>query len=703
MKIPELLAPAGGKEQYIAAVENGADAVYAGGHLFNARMKADNFRPDELKEMIDYGHLRNVKTYIALNTLIDDNSIDRAVSYAGELYSAGADALIIQDLGLGRLIHENYPDLPLHLSTQATIYNIEGVRRAAALGYERVVPARELSLDEIRECCASDTEIEIFVHGALCMCYSGQCQLSRYIGGRSGNRGACAQPCRLPYSGGYPLSPKDICTLDIIPQLVDAGAASFKIEGRMKSPQYVAAVTSIYRKYIDMTLSGDRYRIDEKDRETLLQVFNRGGFMTGYASGDPGSALLSGSSPKNMGVYIGEVRNYNRGLIDVCCTAKPDMGDVLEINSENGRETMTLTYMKQLGSGLIRMGDIRGHVHPGDSVYRIVSKSLSEKMLSSFARPSKKAGISVTLTALEGDTLRLTAVDDLTGISVHVEDGLPVEKAKNKAADEEYIAGQLKKTGDTPFEITECTISADEGVFLAASRLNSARRKLLDKLTQLKAESFRREEITPEIMPFDEPKPSPGLEICAESLASYLNAVSQAKQYENAVPVLPLRECMDNPDIDAVPYLPQVTKGACDIWLRSDFDNIVSFLKKKDKGIYIGNISWIRPFHEAGITVFGDYGLNRTNRFTSSVYIGEGASYCIDSLENASSQTEGAFPLMITEHEMNTDSLTDRMGLRYKVSFDSFSHKTTIRPDEKMPDPERIISLSKDRLVRIYV
>ena len=262
MKKVELLAPAGGPEQFKAAVNAGADAIYLGGSLFNARIGAGNFTLEEMKEAVDFGHLRGVKTFVTLNTLMDDKDLPQALKYASKLYEMGVDALIIQDFGLGKVIRDALPDFELHLSTQATVYNAEGVKAAQKLGYKRTVLSRECTLDDIRE-CASVGEVEVFVHGALCVCYSGQCQLSRFIGGRSGNKGMCAQPCRLPYlyryaNGGTsmspsPLSPKDLSMIDRLGDMIEAGAMSFKIEGRMKSPEYVATVVSIYRKYIDAT------------------------------------------------------------------------------------------------------------------------------------------------------------------------------------------------------------------------------------------------------------------------------------------------------------------------------------------------------------------------------------------------------------------------------------------------------------------
>lgn len=255
----ELLAPAGTYDAFIAATENGADAVYLGGKLFNARANASNFDNDELKKIVEYAHLRNVKIYVTMNTLLTNNELNEALDFAYDLYNMGIDAVIVQDLGLAKVLHERIPLLHLHASTQMTIYNLAGVKRLEALGFTRVVLARELSLDEIKYICDNtNLEIEVFVHGALCISYSGQCLMSSMIGDRSGNRGKCAQPCRLPYTllkngtplkSGYLLSPKDLCTIDYFSKLPNI--TSLKIEGRMKSPEYVATVVSAYRKAID--------------------------------------------------------------------------------------------------------------------------------------------------------------------------------------------------------------------------------------------------------------------------------------------------------------------------------------------------------------------------------------------------------------------------------------------------------------------
>lgn len=286
----ELLSPAGDLECLKTAVQTGADAVYFGASEFNARANAKNFNKEELVQAIEYAKLRGVKTHLTINILIKNDEFEDAIKLVEFAYNAGIDAVIVQDLGLAKRIIELFPDLEVHSSTQITIYNLDGAREIESLGFSRCVLARELSIEEIEHICKNTKiDIEVFIHGALCISYSGQCLMSSMIGGRSGNRGKCAGTCRLPYSlinngkvqeHGYLLSSKDVCTLDIIPDLINAGVKSFKIEGRMKSKEYVGIVTSIYRKYIDLAEDGKKYIVDEDDREKLMQIFNRGGFST---------------------------------------------------------------------------------------------------------------------------------------------------------------------------------------------------------------------------------------------------------------------------------------------------------------------------------------------------------------------------------------------------------------------------------------
>jgi putative protease len=273
-----------------------------GGPLFNARASASNFDREGLKEAIHYAKLRNVKINFTLNTLLKDDEFDDAVDLAKYVYSLGVDAIIVQDLGLAKYLIENFPDMAVHASTQMTAHNLQGVLALQNLGFKRVVLSREVALSEIEYICShSKVEIETFIHGALCISYSGQCLISSAIGGRSGNRGRCAQACRLPYEllrnnesidKGYLLSPKDLCGLKFIPDLIKAGVNCFKIEGRMKPPEYVATVTRIYRKYINLALSDEPYEIDDYDFKQLMLAFNRGGFSDGNFNDEPNTQYV---------------------------------------------------------------------------------------------------------------------------------------------------------------------------------------------------------------------------------------------------------------------------------------------------------------------------------------------------------------------------------------------------------------------------
>ncbi len=281
--LPELLSPAGSWEALLAAVEAGADAVYLGGKLYGARAFAKNFDEDGIREAVRYCHLHGVKVYVTVNTLLFDRELSDALTYLSFLYEAGVDAVISADLGLCSLIRTHLPGLPLHASTQASLHNTEGVRMAQSLGFERAVIAREVTLKDMRRIVEqSPIEIEVFLHGALCVCHSGQCLFSSLVGGRSGNRGECAQPCRLPYNGKdkYPLSLKDLSLAAHVPALIESGVSSLKIEGRMKSPDYVYGVTSIYRRLLD-----EHRAATPEEHKRLAELFSRGGFTDGYATG----------------------------------------------------------------------------------------------------------------------------------------------------------------------------------------------------------------------------------------------------------------------------------------------------------------------------------------------------------------------------------------------------------------------------------
>ena len=326
--ITELLSPAGSYESFEAAIGAGADAVYVGGPAFGARAYARNFTQEELITAIETAHIHGRKLYLTVNTLLKNRELEEQLfDYLAPYYEAGLDAVIVQDLGVFDFIRHNFSDLDIHASTQMTVTGPEGMKFLEEKGATRVVPARELSLEELA-CMhkASPLEIETFIHGALCYSYSGQCLMSSIFGGRSGNRGRCAQPCRLPYSATLDhrkykgdkdfcaLSLKDICTLDILPDILDAGVMSLKIEGRMKQPGYTAGVTSVYRKYLDLYLSGKEYKVQDADRRYLLELFSRGGSCTGYYDMYRGPEMMAFANEKKSGSIQPEIRKIKEKI-----------------------------------------------------------------------------------------------------------------------------------------------------------------------------------------------------------------------------------------------------------------------------------------------------------------------------------------------------------------------------------------------------
>jgi len=495
----ELLSPVGEWDSLVAAVQNGANAVYFGANEFNARMNSKNFDREELKKAIEYAKLRNVKTNLTLNILIKNNEFNKAMDLVKYAYMCGIDAIIVQDLGLARKIIKTFPDLEVHSSTQMTIYNLDGVKQIEKLGFNRCVLARELSIDEIKHICKnSNIEIEVFIHGALCICYSGQCLMSSIIGGRSGNRGKCAGTCRLPYSllkdretkdKGYLLSSKDVCTLDILPELIDAGVKSFKIEGRMKSPEYVGLVTSIYRKYIDLANSDNPYIVEEEDKEKLMQIFNRGGFSTGYLKGKLGKDMMFKDKPNHIGVYIGKVQNYNsnKGYVKLKLEKELALGDSIAIKDSSCKISELMIGNNNIKVGkigqIVTVGRINGNIKEGDKIYKTVSINLNKQVEQISNKENRKRDISFKITIKENEPIKLYVKDNATEIYVEKQGAIP-EKAEKTGITEERIREQLSKLGNTVFKAENIKVELDDKLITSIGNINEIRREAINELEE---------------------------------------------------------------------------------------------------------------------------------------------------------------------------------------------------------------------------
>jgi len=524
----ELLAPVGNFECLKAAVQNGADAVYFGSSSFSARAFANNFDKDELVKAIEYAKLRNVKTHLTINTLLKNSELQDALFLAKYAYEAGIDALIVQDLGLISLLQKELPDLALHASTQMSIHNLEGVLELQKIGFQRVVLSRELSIHEIEYICKnSNIEIECFVHGALCISYSGQCLFSSLVGGRSGNRGKCAQSCRLPYEllengkkidNGYLLSTRDLCSLEFLPKLISAGVKSFKIEGRMKSPEYVATVTRIYRKYIDLAIECiksnnlENYIISPEDIKDLMQVFNRGGFSNGHLDNSPNKHLVFKEKPNNMGIFLGIVEKYNsnKGHITVKLNEPISIGDTISLQNETGTYTISELLQKNKNISETTIGDtvtigrMKGNIKSGDKIYKLSSKKLMINAKESFSKEYKKTLLDAIITIKKDKPISMQITPSFQlpetyqkmNIKVELPESIPVE-AKNRPLEAESIVLQITKTNNTPYQFKNIKVNLDDGLFLPKiSMLNELRRLGLQKVEEFALSNIRRKSTT---------------------------------------------------------------------------------------------------------------------------------------------------------------------------------------------------------------
>lgn len=519
MKKPELLAPAGSMEALRAAVENGADAVYLGGKSFSARQNAQNFSEAELQDALDYAHLRGVKIYVTLNTLLADTEIDQVVPYLQFLYNSGVDALIVQDLGLSQLVKNKLPHFPLHASTQMTVHNSEGVCYMAELGFERVILAREVALTEIEAIRQkTDMELEVFIHGALCICYSGQCLMSSLIGGRSGNRGRCAQPCRMNYQlvdaqgkavvdekdvGKYLLSPRDLQMIDHLPELIASGVGSLKIEGRMKRPEYVATIVRVYRQALDRCLENpEKYQSLPQEKKALAKMFNRQ-FTTGHFFGNQGKELMSFKRPNNRGIALGRVKSVDKQKDFISIQLEDDLqiGDGIEVWVTQGGRVGTKVHQLILGkqrvekapAGALVSLPFKGKIRVGDRTFKTSDAALLAQAQESFTSPQAQRNMLITMKAVLGigQPVRLT-VSDFDGNEVVVASDFIGEKAQKHPLDEKRVKKQLLRLGNVPYTVQSLTIDIDGEVMVPVSILNEIRREAIEKLSQQRLSQWQR-------------------------------------------------------------------------------------------------------------------------------------------------------------------------------------------------------------------
>ena len=564
---PEILAPAGTYEAMEAAVKAGCDAVYAGGSLFSARAYAGNFDEETYVKALDFCHLHGVKVYMTLNTLLKETEIfggnspasgseagglvfgeNRIVQYLMPYYKAGLDAVLVQDMGILKILRENFPDLPVHASTQMSISSSYGAKLAKELGLERIVPARELSLEEIKSIKENvDIEIETFVHGAMCFAYSGKCLFSSFAGGRSGNRGRCAQPCRKCYelyddvttansnvagagerngaasviAEEHLMSLKDMCVLEDLPYLIDAGIDSFKIEGRMKNPSYVAAAVSAYREARDLylELKGGAESYDQLPEELkrkykkgikqhlldLQDIYNRGGFYPGYYFTDKGKVMAALKRPNHMGLKVGMVNAVHAPKIAVKLEQDLHRGDVVEIRKKAAAGDIdAFEAVVELTSGTdgcsgqtieLNGKDLK-KIKPGMEVWRTRNEELLSRIEAEILSSEKMVPAKAEIEARIGSPLRITLLaencgKDRTAVSITVE-GETVEAAGKAPTTADVLIDKMRKSGGSSVEIKSVDCRIDDNSFVRMSAFNQLRREAAEKLKEIITNAYHR-------------------------------------------------------------------------------------------------------------------------------------------------------------------------------------------------------------------
>ncbi len=519
LRLPELLAPAGDWECAKAAVENGADAIYFGLEKFNARMRAHNFTEADLPKLMEFLHRRGVKGYVTFNTLVFANEIDQAEEYLRSIIASGVDAAIVQDVGICRLIRKLSPDFPIHGSTQMTVTSAGGVEFAKELGCNLVVLARECSIKEIEKIQAAQNNsnigsqtslpLEVFVHGALCVAYSGQCLTSESLGGRSANRGECAQACRMPYeliSDGqnvslgdrkYLLSPQDLAGLEILPELVRTGVSSLKIEGRLKSPEYVANITRVYRQTLDRLANNGKNETAARKYEVEM-AFSRG-LYTGWFGGINNQQLVHARFGKKRGVYLGQVKRIERDkvLLTLEAPLKPGDGIVFDSGHPDQKEEGGRIYTVQPRGNETALGFGRGdldfaRIHVGDRLWKTDDPELNKQLRETFAgdKPRFQRPVSAEVHGHVGAPLTLIVRDEL-GHVVQEQSAMPLEKAEKQPLTDERLRDQLGRLGGTPFKLGNLINRLEGEVILPMSELNRLRRDAATKLESLRAQPKR--------------------------------------------------------------------------------------------------------------------------------------------------------------------------------------------------------------------
>ncbi|HBC96053.1 MAG TPA: peptidase [Clostridium sp.] len=731
MKKIELLAPAGNLESMYAAIGAGADAVYLGGNRFSARAYAQNFDDKNMENAVEYCHLNNTKVYVTVNTIIKEKELDKAYRYAKLLYNMGVDALIVQDIGLSSVLQEMIPNLELHASTQMTVHNGETATFLNKRGFKRIVLSRELSLKEIGHISKNlGIETEIFIHGALCICYSGQCLMSSIIGGRSGNRGRCAQPCRLPYEiidakgksrkKGYLLSPKDMCTIENIGDIIKTGVYSLKIEGRMKRPEYVAGVVKEYRNVIDNFYKNPvmlkNISCLNHSKKNLLQLFNREGFSKAYLFGNTGRDMMSYSFPNNTGIKIGRV---NRDGRMISLTGDISVGDGVKIANQGFAVSKIFRGNKEVlkahGGESVKLNspDYKYRENGENAVYKTSDFSQNKNLRGIYRNALlKKFKLSLIVRFQQKKPIALCT--SYGGIDFKVE-GKKVEKALKCPLSKERICKSLNKTGKEIFEFENIEFKCFENGFLPISALNEVRRDLLKKIKEYvlienRRDSNLKDEIHhPAVVKnrfADKKLPS---KIIFVSTDEQLRAVLESDfQY---ICINPFQR--EKIKVDLGSLEPKKIYVKIPNIIRGEFSCVKKFIDENldsIEGIVTANLGMINEFKNK-VRILGDYKLNITNSpaldFYGKITNGDCLSVELnrheieDIIKKSNTETQlliyGKIELMVSEYCVIGSTVGD------KCSFRNCSGVCREETFSLLDRKKKSFALRTDRFCRSYI
>jgi U32 family peptidase len=639
MKRPELLAPAGGWECLKAAVANGADAVFFGLPRFNARLRADNFTEEELPEVVAFCHRHGVKAYVTMNTLVFTGELDDAADYLRLLNRSGVDALIVQDIGIVRLAAAIVPEFAIHASTQMTLTSPQGVEVARGLGITRSVLARELSLRELKRFDTERMPLEVFVHGSLCVAYSGQCLTSESLGQRSANRGECAQACRMPYElvvdgalcdlgdKRYLLSPQDLAAVSDIPALIEAGVESFKIEGRLKTPEYVAAVCQVYRKAIDAALSGQAREAGPDDRYQLEMTFSRG-LYSGWMHGVNHQELVHARFGKKRGAFLGSISVVGPDFVafDSEAPLKPGDGIVFDTGADTDQEQGGRVYEIRGNRHYFRHGHLdTSRLKPGDRVWKTNDPELDRRLRQSWSgriEARSRTPFDVTLSGRVGEPLVMKS-----GV-IEIRSAIPLDQALKAPLTQDKLRAQLEKIGESGFELRGLTLELEGEVILPLGEINRMRRDLLEKLAVTASQprpelpgTWRELFYQSEPHDADTASQNPMLRVLCRSMEQ-LEAVlgegigevyadfEDIRRYKEAVALV--REHGTSRILLATPRIQKATEEG--------FFKLIE--NASPDGVLIRNLGAIEYFRNSGLMTVGDFSLNIANPLTAQFFKG---------------------------------------------------------------------------------